>query len=73
MATKAKAGQYKGEKTLLPSGKYPITKNGKLNCGRVRNAVARAAQNNDTAAIIKGGVRAAISKCKVDSKLKKKK
>lgn len=73
MATKAKKGSYKGERTLLPDGRYPITKNGKLNCGRVRNAVARAAQNNDTAAIIKGGVKAAIKQCGVESKLIKKK
>ena len=73
MASKAKSGRYKGETTLLPDGRYPITKNGKLNCGRVRNAVARAAQNGDTSAIIKGGIRNAIKKCGVQSKLSKKK
>lgn len=72
MVTKASSGSYKGEKTLLPSGKYPVTKNGKLDCGRVRNAVARAAQNGDTAAIIKGGVKKFLSDCGVDSKLLKK-
>lgn len=69
MATKAKEGKYKGERTLLPSGKYPITKNGKLNCGRVRNAVARAAQQGATGAIKKGGIMSAIKQCGIKSKL----
>lgn len=73
MVTKTKTGRYKGEKTLVKGGKYPITKNGKLDCGRVRNAAARAAQNGATAAIIKGGIRAAQKKCGISSKLAKKK
>lgn len=72
MVTTAKSGKYKGEKTLLKDGRYPITKNGKLDCGRVRNAVARAAQNNTLPAISKAGIKSAIKKCGIDSKLKKK-
>jgi hypothetical protein len=68
---KSKEGKYSGERTLLKSGKYPITKNGKLDCGRVRNAVARAAQQGDTAAIVKGGIKTYLKKCGVDSKLTK--
>lgn len=64
-----KPGKYKGEKTLLPDGRYPITKNGTLDCGRVANAVARAAQQGDTAAIIKGGVKTYLRKCGIESKL----
>jgi hypothetical protein len=73
MVTKAKDGSYKGEKTLLSDGRYPITKNGKLDCGRVRNAVARAAQQGATAAIVKGGIKTYLKKCGVDSKLTSKK
>lgn len=63
----AKTGWYKGyrETCLIIHGhrkrsghpicKYPVTKYGKLNPGRVRNARARAAQNGDTAAIMRGG------------------
>lgn len=37
---RGKKGKDKGK----PICKYPVTKNGKLNCGRVRNAASRAAQ-----------------------------
>jgi hypothetical protein len=69
MASKAKEGSYKGETTLLKDGRYPVTKNGKLDCGRVRNAVARAAQNNDTANIVKGGIKTYLKRCATQSKL----
>jgi hypothetical protein len=69
MAHKCK---YKGHsERCLSHDSYPITKHGKLDCGRVRNAVARAAQNGDTSKIIKGGARSAIKKCGIKSKLNK--
>lgn len=73
MASKAKSGKYKGETTLLPDGRYPVTKNGKLDCGRVRNAAARAAQQGATSAIVRGGIRTYQRKCGIKSKLEKKK
>lgn len=50
-------GHMKRKGHKMAKCKYPVTKNGKLNPGRIRNARARAAQNGDTAAIMKGGWR----------------
>lgn len=64
---------YKGHKErCLKKDSYPITKGGELNCGRVRNAVARASQNGDIAAIKKGGVKTYLKRCGIESKLLKK-
>ena len=45
MVRKAKSGKYKGEKTLL-GDKYPVTKKGKVHCGRVRAAKAYGISND---------------------------
>ncbi len=63
---------YRGhrETCLIPKlNKYPITKNGKISVGRIRNAAARAAQNNDIAAIKKGGFCRIARRYKVMSRL----
>lgn len=60
------------EKHELCVGKgnsYPVTKNLKVDCGRVRNAIARASQNRKVAEIIKGGIKAYIKRCHIKSKL----
>lgn len=67
-----KPGKYKGEKTLLPDGRYPITKNGKLSCARVANAVARGSAQGVLPQLVKGGIKTYLRKCNIDSKLLKK-
>ena len=46
LAHKAKSGQYKGEWTL-DYNSYPITKNGQLDCGRVKAANAYSQKNGN--------------------------
>ena len=59
--------------TLKKTGRkkchYPATKNGKLDCGRVRNAKARAAQQRKLSSIMSGGWKTYASKCHVKSTL----
>ncbi len=40
-------GKYHGEKCFLKGGKYPYTQNGRVSTKRIRNAMARAQQNNE--------------------------
>lgn len=59
MAAKCKSGTYEGEICLWPEGSnpgYPVTKGGKLNAGRVRNAAARGAQQGDLAHLKRNGL-----------------
>lgn len=44
MVGRCTEGQYKGELCLKPPTSYPVTENGKLSPGRVRNAAARGSQ-----------------------------
>ena len=63
---------YRGkrETCLIPKrNAYPITKNGKVSVGRIRNAAARAAQHGDVAAIKKGGFCRIARRHKVKSRL----
>jgi hypothetical protein len=60
MVGPCKTGRYAGERCLIPGtdkadGRYPVTKGGQVDTGRIGNAAARAAQNGDTAAIKAGG------------------
>lgn len=55
----------KMHRTHKPKCNYPMTKHGKPDCGRVRNARARAAQNNDTGAIMRGGWKKFAKRCGV--------
>lgn len=48
-----------------PKCHFPVTKNGSLNCGRVRNARARAAQQGKTAEIMRGGWKKYAKRCGV--------
>lgn len=48
------------------TGKYPITKNGKLNCNRVRNALARGAQQGKSKALKRAGIGTYMKRCKID-------
>ena len=53
-------GNYRGHKEkcfIVSHGEchYPYTKNGKVSRGRIRNAMARAAQQGKIAAIKRGG------------------
>ena len=47
IAHKATSGQYKGE-YVLGKDSYPITKDGKLDCNRMRAANAYAQKNKNT-------------------------
>src|SRR5215469_1683856 len=55
--------------TLMKTGRkkchYPVTKNGRLDCGLVRNAKARAAQQGKLSSIMSGGWKRYASKCHV--------
>ena len=57
--------------TLKKTGRkkchYPVTKNGRLDCGQVRNAKARAAQQGKLSSIMSGGWKRYESKCHVKS------
>lgn len=54
------------EKCVMRNG-FPVTKNGKLNCARVRNAIARASQFGHLSAIKKGGIRRFVKRCHIKS------
>lgn len=63
---------YRGhrERCFIPKlNKYPYTKNGIPNKGRIRNAAARASAHGDVAAIKKGGFCTIARRFKVHSKL----
>lgn len=63
-AAKAKVGKYKGEKVLMPkTGKYPITKKGKLHCGRVRAAKAYGTLHGDLKKLNRAGLKKYTKKC----------
>lgn len=47
-------GKYHGEQCFI-SGAYPFTKNGKVSTKRIRNAMARAKQNGEGAALKRAG------------------
>src|SRR5215469_14792085 len=57
--------------TLKKTGRkkchYPVTKNGRLDCGRVRNAKARTAQQRKLSSIMSGGWKKYASKFQVKS------
>ena len=53
-------------------GKYPITRNGQLDCSRVRSALSYGAANNVTPALVKGGVCSAARKCDIEADVCKK-
>lgn len=58
----AKTGKYKGEITLL-GPKYPVTKNGKLYCPRVRSAKAFGVMHGDLKKLKKAGLVHYAAKC----------
>ena len=58
--------KYEGETCLVPTG-YPVTKNGQLDCGRVRNAAARGKQNGSIWILKRNGLCSYMSKCSHDS------
>ena len=55
MVRKAKSGKYKGEKTLL-GDKYPVTKKGKVHCGRVRSAKSYGVKHKSLTKLQKAGL-----------------
>jgi hypothetical protein len=61
-AAKAKFGKYKGETTLLGE-KYPVTKKGKLSCGRVSAAKAYGTMHGDLKKLNKAGLKKYAKKC----------
>ena len=63
-ATKAKFGKYKGEVTLMSDGRYPVTKKGKLSCGRVRAAKAYGTMHGDLKKLNRAGLPKFEKKCK---------
>ena len=67
---KAKAGKYKGEITLLKNKdghrSYPVTKNGKVHCGRVRSAKAYAISNDVYTKLVDAGFAEFAEQCGVD-------
>jgi len=69
MVGECKTGRRVGETCLLPSiGGYPVTKNGRLNCNRVRNAAARGVQFGVIKQLKAGGLCKFVNKCKIKSK-----
>jgi hypothetical protein len=62
-AKAAKSGKYKGEITLLGE-KYPITKKGKLHCGRVSAAKAYGTMHGHLKKLNKAGLKKYSKKCK---------
>lgn len=60
-------GRYAGgEKCLLPrQGKFPVTKNGRLSCKRVRNVMPRAVQFGYVKKVLKAGYCAYARECGV--------
>ena len=64
-AAKAKTGKYKGELVLMPKqGKYPVTKKGKLDCGRVSAAKAYGTMHGHLKKLNKAGLKKYTKKCK---------
>lgn len=64
-AAKAKTGKYKGETVLMPKqGKYPVTKKGKLDCGRVSAAKAYGTMHGHLKKLNKAGLKKYTKKCK---------
>ncbi len=65
----AKKGKYKGEYTLVKGpkghGKYPVTKDGKLHCGRVRSAKSYGVKHGSLKKLQKAGLSKWQKKCKV--------
>lgn len=59
---KAKSGKYKGEITLLGE-KYPVTKKGKIDCGRVSAAKAYGTMHNHLQQLKKSGLKHYSKKC----------
>ena len=59
---KAKTGKYKGEITLL-GDKYPVTKKGKLYCGRVSAAKAYGTMHGDLNKLNRAGLKEYSAKC----------
>lgn len=54
------SGKYAGERCLIPGndkkeGKYPVTENGKISMGRLRNVAVRASQFGHVAEVKAGG------------------
>lgn len=56
--------KYPGEKTLL-NGKYPVTKNGRINCNRVRSAKAYGVMHGDLPALMNHGLGKYLKHCGV--------
>jgi hypothetical protein len=67
MPHKAKSGKYKDEITLL-GDKYPVTKHGKLNCNRVRSAIAFGVMHGDITKLKKSGLPYWVHQCDISSK-----
>ena len=70
-------GSYPNETCLIPGtakapGKFPVTENGKLSPGRIRNVAVRASQHGYVQQVLKGGYCGYASKAKVESSLCKK-
>jgi hypothetical protein len=64
-AAKAKTGKYKGEIVLMPKqGKYPVTKKGKLHCGRVSAAKAYGTMHGHLNKLNRSGLKKYAKKCK---------
>ena len=65
----AKKGKYKGEYTLVKDpkghGKYPVTKGGKIHCGRVSSAKSYGVQHGSLGKLKKAGLSRWQKKCKV--------
>ena len=65
MKSKSKKTKYPGEITLL-NGSYPVTKNGKLNCNRVRSALGFGTMHGDIKKLERAGIKKYAAKCGFD-------
>lgn len=57
------------EVTLFADGRFPITKRGKLNKGRIRNAIARGSQTGNLPALRRAGLTKVAKKAGIKSEV----
>jgi len=68
------SGKYAGERCLIPGtkdkpGKFPITENGKVSMGRLRNVAVRASQHGYLAEVKAGGFCTIAKRAGLDSSI----
>jgi hypothetical protein len=69
MAGKCTQGRWKGWTCLQPSvNKYPVAKDGKVDCGKVRAAASYGARFGALPTLVKNGLNTYRKKCGVESR-----